>query len=187
MQNRQNQIAVSKRIWQSPRLIYENINGNSARSPNMKETSRNAINSALVTRNSVRNWSILRFNGGEPVMKDIESKAIKLFQQALKDRGWNMEPTAPKIFTVANSSSGAIETALRQAKDSAVEMLLVVLPDRNTTKHENIVGSSGRTSSNRSAKDLSQRGDHPNVGLDPVGYSTLKRIADTELGTFCPM
>ena len=184
MQNRQNQIAVSKRIWQSPALNYENTNGNSGRSPNIQKSSRNAINSALVTRNSARNWSILRFNGGKSDVKDIESKAIKLFQQALKDRGWNMEPTTLKIFTAANTSPGAIETTLRQAKNSAVEILLVVLPDHNKTKQENIRSSSGHSSSTRSTKDLSQRGDHPIVGLDPIGYATLKRVADTELGKF---
>ena len=160
-------------------LIYENTIGNTGKSPN----SLSAINNALVTRKSARNWSMLRFNGGESSVATIESNAIKLFQQALQDCGWTMEPTNPKEFTVASSSSVAMTKALQQAKGSGVEVLLVVLPDRKTTKQENIVRSSGHSNSNRSTKNLNQGSDHPNVGLDPVDYATLKRIADTEIGT----
>ena len=85
---------------------------------------------------------------------------------------------------MADFSLGAIGNALRQAKESGVEILLVVLPDRNTTNQENIVRSSGHSSPNRSSKNPSQRSDHPNSGLDPVDYATLKRSADIEIGTF---
>lgn len=117
-------------------------------------------------------------------MKDIESTTIESFQKILKDRGWNVEPINPQKFTVTDFSSGAIGNALRQAKEAGVEILLVVLPDRNTTNQENIVRSSGHSSLNRSSKNPSQRSDHPNSGLDPVDYATLKRSADTGIGTF---
>ena len=179
MQNRQNQIAISNRIRQSPMLIYENTIGNAGKSPN----SLSAINNALVTRKSARKWSMLRFNGGESSVATIESNAIKLFQQALQDCGWSMEPHTPKKFTVANSSSAAMTKALQQAKDLGVEILLVLLPDLKMTKQENTVRSSGHSNPNRSTEDLNQGRDHLNVGLDSVDYAALKRIADTEIGT----
>ena len=74
-------------------LIHEETNGNAGKTPAMKETTRNVINNALVTRKSARNWSIIRFNGGGSALKDIESKTIESFQQIIKDRGWNVEPT----------------------------------------------------------------------------------------------
>ena len=180
MQNRQNQIAVSNRIREPPMLIYEKTIGNAGKSPN----SLSAINNALVTRKSARNWSMLRFNGGESSVATIESNAIKLFQQALQDCGWTMKSTTPKEFTLADSSAVTMAEALRQAKDLGVAILLVVLPDRKTTKQENLARSGGHSNSNRNTKNLNQGSDHPNVGLDPVDYATLKRIADTEIGKF---
>ena len=184
MQNRQNQIAICKRIRQSSKF-YEDSNGNAGNAPSMKGTSGSVIHNAPVVRKNDRDWSILRFNSGESAVESIESKAIELFQQALKDRGWNMEPT--RKLTAANPSQVAMTETLRQAKNSGVKILLVVLPDRKTTKPENRVRSSGQSTSNGSTQNLSQRSDHPNAGLDPVDYATLKRIANTEVGMFCPV
>ena len=168
-------------------LTNEDTNSNAGRSANSKETSRNIADKSLISRANVRNWSVLGFNGDRSAVKHCESEIVEHFQQALKDRGWNKDSIKSKNFTMANPSPVAMSKALQQAKDSGVEILLVVLPDRNTTKQETFVRSSGHDSPNRSIKNLSQRGDRHNVGLDAGDYSTLKRIADTELGTFCPV